>query len=285
MPGQAFAVEAEGDCPTKAAVEEALAPLFESSSSSVTASGARVVVRDLGAEYEVQSGKVARHVLDMDRRCAERAQAAAVIAMLAIAPPTVPARESSSPDSPHPNDFGATRTEVPAPSFAPEAHPRAIDLEAFFVYGVSSLGGGARVALTGETIGLALGLRSTSPSRQDVGHGARAGIQRSQADLALRWGSGQQPVEVAFELGVAADLLVIEGQGLPVTRGATRFEPGLRGAASLRVWVLDAMALTVGAEAFVTLWPTPIVVDPLGRVGETGKASVWGVAGMLMRFD
>jgi hypothetical protein len=92
-------------------------------------------------------------------------------------------------------------------------------------------------------------------------------------------------VDLALEAGVAADLLVIEGQGLPVTRGATRFEPGLRGAASLRVWVLDALALALGAEAFVTPWPTPIVVDPLGKVGETGKASVWGVAGILMRFD
>jgi hypothetical protein len=284
MPGRAFAVEVEGDCPAKSAVEEAIAPLLES--SSATASKARVVVRDLGAAYEVRSGGVARQVLDADRRCAERAQAAAVIAMLAIAPPTVPAPQASSPDSPHPSGPEAeARTELPALPSPPEARPIAIDLEAFFISDASSVGGGARIALPGDTIGLALGVRSTSSSRQDVGHGASAGIQRSQADLALRGESGKRPVDVALEAGVAADLLIIEGQGLPVTRGATRFEPGVRGAAALRFWVLDALAFAVGAEAFVTPWPTPIVVDPLGKVGDTGKASLWGFAGMLMRFD
>jgi hypothetical protein len=281
---QSVEVEVEGDCPSRAAVEEALAPLVAASSS--TASTTRIVIRDRGATYEVAGGEIARVVADADRRCSDRAHAAAVIAMLAIAPPLVPLEESTPADALHdPKSVAAERSEVQSIVPLSSGSRRTIDLEAQLVAGPSGAGGGVRGALQGEMLGVSIGARATSPSHRIVSSGASASIQRSQADIGVRLQGGLRPLDLAIDVGAALSVLVIAGENLPVTRGATRLEPGVRAAASARLWVLDPIALTLAAEVSFTPWPTPIVIDPLGRVGNSGATGVWGSAGVLVRLD
>src|SRR5215472_4268798 len=109
----ALTVEAVGTCPSSAAVEAALLPLV--ATASIAELNARITIRDLGAGYEVEAKDVARRVTDADRRCEERAQAAAVIAMLAIAPPRVPDLGSRSGKAVPPLDASRSR-----PDEAPE---------------------------------------------------------------------------------------------------------------------------------------------------------------------
>ena len=87
---RSVAVIGSGECPVPARVAELLGSLLEGAPANTAVIGTvSVTIYDLGSSYRVSAGGVDREIADEDRDCSERAHASAVIAMLAIAPPSV----------------------------------------------------------------------------------------------------------------------------------------------------------------------------------------------------
>jgi hypothetical protein len=244
-------------------------------------------VRDLGDRYLVACGSESRVVADPERRCGERAHAAAVIAMLAVVPPSAERAEEASPaEVPHePRLWDSERGKVEERAPAPVAASASLDLEASILAAFPGFGAEVRAAIQGEHLGLSAGLRAATPATRDAEAGASAKIQRSEGDIGIRVAVGDRPFDFAFEAGAAACVLGIEGQGLPFTRSVTRLEAGARGAIASRFWWSEQLALVLGLEAFVTPWATRLVVDPVGDVGSTGSVWVSATAGLLWRVE
>jgi hypothetical protein len=279
-------VVVDGQCPSEAATKAALDALLGDMAPADTSTA--VVVRDLGTRYVVAAGRVEREVTDVDRRCGERAQAAAVIAVLAFRPPSV-AIEEAVPDAlSEPGLAPRVGVEVPPQS---SLH---IDVEALFALGGSpgqvghgplvAPGGEARVVVGGDVFGVSVGIGGAVPSVRELSTG-EVRISRLQADAGVRLASGARPFELTFDLGLAASVLAFEGLNLPVSRTEVRLEPWFRSAAALRWWVSDAFAIAAAVEAWMTPRPNDVAIDPLGTVGSAGWLWIGGTLGALTRFD
>jgi len=133
MPAR-VAVTGQGGCPTAAAVARALERLHPALRAAVGGDGVRVEVVDGGAGYEVRAAGGVRRLADAERRCSERATAAALAATLLIAPPATPPDEAGDSDGPEatretpdePTPEATRETTSPSPPGAAATAPKPV---------------------------------------------------------------------------------------------------------------------------------------------------------------
>jgi hypothetical protein len=290
-------------CPAPEAVATVLAPLLPRTRVTlVPAAGALVVrVADAGAAYRIGIGPDEREFLDGDRRCDERARAAAVFIALTVEPPTVPpalGREAGAPPGSRRAEAGPTaRPPSAAPAEAaigrgPPSRPPSsvvVDLELAALLdgapqdGLLGGGGAARLAVGTRYLQGAVGAAVLSPATLALPAGAAARVLRAPFDLDVRGVLRRGRLEGAADLGFSLALLSIEGQGFSPPRSDVRVEPGLRGALSVRVRLVERVALFAGLEARVVPQPHQLTS------GATVLATlplVWlgGAVGLLVRL-
>jgi len=144
--GHAAMVDSDGDCPSGADVDSALAQLLRAGSGS----SAAVTVRDLGTNWTVQVAGRSATYSDPDRNCLERTRIAAVFAALVLEPPDVgdpspapPKRESAG--SAQPRQIRAHRLAL-APEFlvAPGAGQAQLCLDLGWILALAGVGGALR---------------------------------------------------------------------------------------------------------------------------------------------
>jgi hypothetical protein len=264
-------VSATGDCPSDGAVAAALAVLLPDGGARATESDVRVA--DLGDRYVVTVGGVTERVyVDAARDCAERARVAAIFAALTLRPPQV-AGEPAPVVVPRP--MGLRRFAELA--FATDLAPAIADLPV-------AVGADVRVGIGNPlAITAAVGVRSsiTLPLRG----GADARLTRVPVDLGLRIFHAWRTAELAFDLGVAASWLFIEGRGLPATERHARLDVGAR--AALLVGWRAAPTITPFGGLAGSLSPRPyeLTVEGVGQAGDTPGGWIGAILGVRLDWS
>ena len=290
----ALSVAGQGACPAAPSVARALERLHPRLRADA-ADGVRVEVVDRGARYEVRAGGATRVIEDAERRCGERATAAAVAVTLLLDPPSAPPpdepagplapRESppaaALPATPPPARAMATPPPAraiatprpPPPASAPSTlavlaprraarRPSRIDLELTGVLGGAPALGSAAPELTGGgALRLALGGRYVAAT---VGFAGLAPADATAANVAVR------VVRIPFDAGVR----------LAIPLG--RVEPGVDAGLAFAILQLSAPALTDATTS--TRLDVGARIAPFLRIGLTARlALVFGLE-MIVSF-
>jgi hypothetical protein len=149
--------------------------------------------------------------------------------------------------------------------------------------GTTQAGGlGLRVRYGGG-VGLSLGLAGLLPASLHF-RKAQARATWVPSDLGLSLAHRVESLELAFEIGVAGTLLLVEGEALDATQQAARLELGARGGAQVRYWATDRAGICFGLSG--TFYPKPytLQVEGLGTVGQTPTAWLGGSIGAVIRL-
>jgi hypothetical protein len=261
-----------------------------------------LVVRifDDGARYVVVQGESARTLSDPERRCDDRADAAAVAIALLVSPvlatpppPPVPSPPVATPEPvvavPAPPIAPPRSTPPPAKpvstSYAPAHTDIDVELNAQIDGSGPSgpgFGGGARFVVTRMHFGGAFGVQATSPVTLPLPDGA-VSLTRLPFDLSFRGGYRWRRLEVAGELGFAVLLELARGEQVanPVSR--TGVDLGLRVAVQGRAWLTRRVALFAGVQAIGIPAPIELGVHDDGIVGKTPNYWLGGVFGLVLR--
>jgi hypothetical protein len=273
LPSQ-VSIGGDGSCPAPSAVVADLESLYGPPDDR--APSLHLVVRDLGDRFRVEGAGPPRELADAARDCAERARAAAAIALLILRPPVVALPQPAHTESRSPAP--ALRVELEGAGVVAGA-PRADGTRAVFA------GGGAlRLSLLWRTVGLSLGAEALSPATLQI---AMVGIRawRAPFDLSLR---GRLPLgkrlDATADLGLFLGVLHARGADLPTLASGTRLEPGLRAAVALRAWVVPRLALVFGFESEIAFQTTPLAVAPVGVVATTPRVWLAGTLGLAVRL-
>ena len=249
------------------------------------AAGIRVTIDDLGPRYRVRVKDVDRVLDDPARRCPERARAAAVIAALAIAPPG--GANDSGRDRGVDRDAAAT---VPA---AP-SHPSVrVAIEAGTVVDAAPFASAGAEPATAFVLRASVGGRHlrfvasaglASPTSIDLGVGS-ARLWRVPFDVGLRAAAHWGAFSLRADVGVAATVLRVEGQGLDGAGVDTRLDWGVRIAATLQHWMSARVGWFVGPELWVGARTYELSVAPAGVVRTTARMRLGGSAGVAFRLQ
>ena len=313
----ALSVAGQGACPAAPSVARALERLHPRLRADA-ADGVRVEVVDRGARYEVRAGGATRVIEDAERRCGERATAAAVAVTLLLDPPSAPPpdepagplapRESppaaALPATPPPARAMATPRPPPpasAPStlavLAPRRAPRRpsrIDLELTGVLGGAPAlgsaapeltGGGAlRLALGGRYVAATVGFAGLAPADATAANVA-VRVVRIPFDAGVRLAIPLGRVEPGVDAGLAFAILQLSAPALTDATTSTRLDVGARIAPFLRIGLTARLALVFGLEMIVSFAPYDLVVDPNStRIATTPRLWLAGGLGLAARL-
>lgn len=281
----------EGACPSRDRLTDALrtllprTPILDGEASDLL----RVSVLDEGGRYRIRLGATERTLADAARRCEDRARAAAVVIALAVPPPSSPTPPVPAPPPPSPPPPSSLPPPPPPPAPAPTTWPRLLrDLEvdglveATTDAGTSGVAGGGalRFALGARYVAGSIGAAGLSPSTIPLGDVA-ARLVRVPIDLGVRAQLPLGRVDLGAEAGVAAAVLVVEGENLATARRTIGVEPAARAALFARVWLHPRVALVAGAQLLVSLRPYRLLVEPSEVVGTTPRLWLGGRLGLL----
>jgi hypothetical protein len=243
-------VESAG-CPDAASVVRELGALLPGVVVGEQAGAVTVVVRDEGPGYRVIVGDSERTLADPQRRCADRAHAAAVVADLILAPPTV---------------------EAPPPRPAVFVDLAAAGLLELAPAGSLLVGGGGelRLEVGARFVSGVVGARALAPALLTLGR-FHAEIARFPVDVGVRLALRRRRVELSAQAGLALAALRIVGRDLSLAQAETRLDPEARLALGLRVWLSGRLGLEAGFTVDVSLRTVDLQVDPVGVVGQTPR--------------
>lgn len=297
--GPRLSIAAAGACPSAEDVSQELQQLMPDAALTVSPDvvDSDVIVSDRGAGFSVKVRGQRKRFKDTKRDCMERARHVAVFAVLVIDPLHVPtnvvddAEEEPEPEKP---------VETPPPPAAPPARKPAPSSGPYFDLALgpiaqvalktdasgSTQAGGLGLRLRyGGSVGLTLGVAGLLPTSL---HFAEADARATWApmDLGLSLAQRVSSWEVELDLGLAANLLLVEGQGqaLDSTQQASRLELGGRVGAQVRYWASEHAG--IGGGMFVSYLPEPysLQVEGIGTVGQTPSAWIGGSLGALIRL-
>jgi hypothetical protein len=281
-------VEVAGDaCPDSGQLEQALEPVLEPSVvlvfKATTATTRRVRVSDEGAAYAVEIDGERRELSDRRRDCVERARVAAVFIALNMQaskpePPKQPEPEPEhKPQEPQPQPlppaFGAAL-------FALGEHATDADRTAF--------GAGASVFYAGAPFRLELSASVLAPielaltPRDDVR--GRVDLMRVPLALTASYLLHLGDVELGPLLGLAVDVLHMEGQGVERAQSELRLSLGVVLGAAAHLWISRhiGMLFQVQMRAFPRAYR--LAVEPTGALGETPRIWLGAQLGAQARF-
>jgi len=312
-------------CPSLLEVASALAEALPASTIRVgppdTPTAVSVVVADEGDRYRARAGGVERVFVDGERRCAQRARAAAVFAALSLSPPEVPGPAASSEAAPVPAPAETPAPAAAAPEVAETSAPAAagvataetaapappspglawrralrVDLEPALLAGLSlqtrplpEFGAGLRVAAGGERLALVLGVfaSSTTFAAASPTAGGTPGsflLLRVPVDLGLRARLiERRRLRLDVEAGALLGALVAVGRGFDGAKTSAVFDPGVRLALLLRLPLTARLAALVGVEGSLTPQARPLsVTDAAGALVPTTASTPYAWLGLLL---
>ena len=266
----ALRVTVEGDCPSAANVEAALARVLP---MSLIGDGATATVRDRGNVYSIDILGVHREIADAARACDERARAAAVAIALVLDPPKIePSVEEPPPDAQPP--VPPLSSTLPVDD-RPSNYPIAIELGALLVVapGEPAATGGARLAVAAGYGGFAAVL-STSVSAPIAIAAAPTVVDLTRIPLggSLRvdlLSSAHGRVDLSCELGIEAALLFASARGLATNATQTRAEISVSTSATVHVWLTPRAGLLLAAHVVLDPRPYELDIEPVGQVATT----------------
>lgn len=293
-----LSIAAAGACPSAEEIQNELQELLPDAQLSLSPDvvDSDVVVSDRGAGFTVKVRGQRRRFREPKRDCTERARHVAVFAVLVVDPLRVPSQAvNDAEEEPEPPEKPPQR---PAPTPEPRATaPSHIDDSRVDL----SLGPLAQVALKsdassaaqagglglrlryGQRVGATLGVAGLLPTSL---HFALADARATwiPMDLGLSLSHRVSSWEVELNAGVAAALLLVEGQALDATRQTSRLELGGRLGVQVRYWASEHAGVFGGM--FGSWFPKPysLQVENLGAVGETPPAWLGGSLGAVIRL-
>lgn len=294
-----LSIAAAGECPSAADVSQELQQLMPDATLSLSPDvvDSDVIVSDRGAGFTVKVRGQRKRFKDAKRDCMERARHVAVFAVLVIDPLHVPSSAvNDAEEEPEPEKPVETPPPPPPPPVrrSPPASGAHFDLALGPIAQValrsdvssSTQAGGLGLRLRyGESIGITFGVAGMLPTSL---HFAEADARATWAplDLGLSLAQRVSSWELGLDVGLAAAVLLVEGQGqgLDVTQQASRLETGGRVGAQVRYWASTHAGLWGGM--FVTYFPQPysLQVDNVGTVGKTPSAWIGGGLGAIIRL-
>ncbi len=294
---QQLAIATAGTCPSAEEVSQELRLLMPDATLEVTSDvvDSDVIVADRGTGFTVKVRGQRRRFRDLKRDCTERARHVAVFTVLIVDPLHVPTNAvSTAEEEPEPPETPAEKPPEPvlvAPA-EPTPRPATFDL---------SLGPLAQVAVQsdsrsttqagglglrfryGSGVGIALGAAALLPTALHF-QNAEARAKWFPMDLGLSLSKRAQSWAVSLDLGVAAALLLVEGEGLDATQQAARLEVGGRAGVQVRYWASDRAGIYFGMSGSIFPKPYQLQVEGLGTVGQTPTAWIGGSIGAVIRL-
>jgi hypothetical protein len=268
-------VTVTGDCPGADAVTVALRSALGGDAKPGTADVAKV--SDLGNRFSVAAAGQVREFADPGRDCEERARAAAVFIALALNPPLLP--------TPPPPPAPAVVTAPPAA--APPESTSWLDLAvgARFDGGAQSettFAGGVEIRATAgrRWLGLAATAGILAPSDTQFSS-VTVREQRFPLSLAVTARRRVSPrVAVGAAAGAALVPITLRAPDLDSVQPATRLDVGARLAFEVQLRATARLAPFVGVHAEIFPRAYELEVDPLGKVGSTGRFWLGASAGL-----
>jgi hypothetical protein len=261
---------AADDCPSAADVARELAEILPKARIRVVnAAEALVRVRDLGSRYEVVVGATRREIGDEARRCDERARTAAVVAGVAIEPP------SGRPAAP---SGALTSVTLDLAGLADAG------LAGDGIGTLPGVGGMVRATVARGWAGVSFGVAALAPATLGLATG-QVQVLRIPLDVGLRASWRRARWEVAADFGLAAALVRFDGQALLAAQQSWRIELGARLGASLRYWAWKGAAPFVAIQAVAVPLPAQLSVAPEGVVATMPLLWVSALAGVSVKFN
>lgn len=297
--GQQLSIAAAGACPSAEDVSQELQQLMPDAALSLSPDvvDSDVIVSDRGAGFTVKVRGQRKRFKDVKRDCMERARHVAVFAVLVIDPLHVPTNVVNDAEE-EPELEKPVETPPPPPTPAPRKPPPSngpyFDLALGPIAQVAiksdasstTQAGGLGLRLRyGGSVGLTLGIAGLLPTSL---HFAQADARATWApmDIGLSLSQRVSSWEVELDVGLAANLLLVEGQGqaLDSTQQASRLEAGGRVGAQVRYWASSHAGIWGGM--FVSYLPEPysLQVEGIGMVGQTPSAWIGGSIGAIIRL-
>jgi hypothetical protein len=291
-----LAVAAAGSCPSAEEISTELKRLLPEATLELRADNADsdVVVSDHGGAFTVSVRGQRRRFKDAERDCTERARHIAVFAVLVVDPLHVPAQVSVAEEEPEtPEKPRPAAPPAPAPALPSAVEPGipfdvslgpvaqvALDSDAQSATQAGGLGLRLRY---GRRIGVTLGLAGLLPSSMHY-ELAEARATWVPMDLGLALSQRVNAWELGLDLGLAAAVLLVEGQALDATQRAHRLELGGRLGAQVRYWASPHAGIYGGMFASYFPKPYSLQVEGLGVVGQTPAAWIGGSVGAVIRL-
>lgn len=246
-------------------------------------------LEDLGERYRVTVNGQSREYSDPARDCRARAQVAAVFAALVLNPngdetseptphaaPPPPAPPAAVASPPPPERVALRRIDVRvgvSESWAPtsEGAPHSAGVLLRGAYALGALG-----------VELGVGLPA-SAAQLTVGP-ARAELRRYPIDLSGRFGFHAGPLGIDLEAGAVLSVLRLRDESSGAGPAVTRFEPGARLGAGLR---LREPRVSPAIGIFCSWIPRryPLALEPDGVLAHTPAVWLGGWVGLSAAFD
>lgn len=282
-------------CPSAAAVEANVASLIGEPAETSTAE-----IVDLGDRYRVVVGDSVRELVDGERRCEERARAAAVFIVLVLdRPREAPAVDRADADRAAADRADADRVVVdrvvappvtervvePVASSSIELQLALLATLPFGAFDGTSPGfaGAARAAWTSGSFGVAAGI-GFAPAITLAFDAATARVRRVPLDANLRVHHAFGAIDAAAELGAVAAILSVANDAPDAGEGGLRLELGARAAIFARA-ELGAIAPFFIVETAVIPAPYEVASYRDGSVGRTPALWLALGAGISLRVD
>jgi hypothetical protein len=276
---------AAGACPDAGQLEQALEPVLEPSVvlvfESTTQTTRRVRVSDEGEAYAVEIDGERREVIDARRDCVERARVAAVFIALNM--------QASTPEPPQKPEPEPARAEPPPPPPPPGLGAALFALGEHATDAArTALGAGALLFYASAPFRFELSASVLAPielalaPRDDV----RGRVDLTRAPLALtasyllRLGD----VELGPLLGLAADVLHMEGQGVERPQTELRLSLGVALGACAHLWINRHIGLLFQVQMRAFPRAYRLAVEPTGALGETPRIWLGAQLGAQARF-
>ncbi len=280
-------------CPSAALLRQQLAPLlprdvgltFEGGDPKELAQG-QARVRDRGDAYAVYTRDLTREVDDTLRDCLERARVAAVFIALNVKPALTPAPEPEPEREPEPEP-------EPEPEAEPEPESDRLRIGLMLFGGAAyageieriAPGGGAGVWVAHGGWRFVLSAGVLAPAELELAPsetltGGTVDLMRMPFNLTAGYALRAGPIDVGPALGLAFDLLRIEGVGVEAPRTELRANTGFFAAGDLQVRLLPQLIgiLRVGLSWFPRAYD--LSVDRAGRLGRTPRLWLSATAGL-----
>jgi hypothetical protein len=295
-----------GACPSAALVREELRQLMPDVKLEVSnnANQSDVLVADRDGSFSVKVRGQRRRFRDKNRDCTERARHVAVFTVLIVDPLHVPSDAVPEADvelEPEPEPEPESPPSEPPPTFpqdiyeAPPTEPgrpatfdlsmgplAQIAVQTQKQSGTQAGGLGFRLRYGGTfaaTLGVA-GLLPTSLHFAD----AAARATWIPIDLGVSVAQRVSSWEVAFEVGAAGALLLVEGEALDASEQASRLELGGRLGVQVRYWASERAGIYGGLFGLWFPKPYTLEVQNVGVVGRTPTGWIGGSLGAVIRL-
>jgi hypothetical protein len=261
--GGAWAQDSQNDCPGLTDVTTRLDQLLVDSMDTGRATKT-MVIRDLGASWEIEVAGHRASYADPVRDCAERVRVATVFAALALEPP----------DRAAPAEVVALASE---PRLPRSSMQQGLELAPAIVLGLgagdttTAFGGVLRWWISGARMGLTAGLSGLLPAVVRAG-AYEASLARVVLDVSPRVRLLAGSTSFTLELGPFAGLLFAKGRDLSPGGSSTNLDAG----AHLAVRAEHAwrrLSPFVAVQGDLSVRSFRMSVEPTGDVGTT--PGVW----------